>query len=334
MTAPGPTAGVGPWPPGDGAPGAAAGTRDDAGPVLRSAWAAGAAPAPGPRPAGGEEPPLALHPGPGSAGPPAPGEEAGCRIVVLASGEGTNLQALLDAEQQGWLGGRIVAVLSDRPGAGALRRAQRAGKPAVVVRPEPAAAGSSAEGTADGPGEGEAAPEGDPGAAAGAPLSAPIRPAPRAAGDRAAWDRAILAELGRWRPDLVVLAGFMRILGPAVVAAYRNRILNVHPSLLPAFPGKDAPRQALEHGVKVTGCTVHFVDEGVDTGPILLQAPVPVREDDDPARLHRRIQAAEHRLYPLAVRLVATGRVRVEGRRVRILAGAEPGAGGTGGWAG
>ncbi|HEY8552608.1 MAG TPA: phosphoribosylglycinamide formyltransferase [Thermaerobacter sp.] len=250
-----------------------------------------------------------------------------CRIVVLASGAGTNLQALLDAERRGRLGGRIVAVLSDRPGAGALDRARAAGKPAVLIRPDvrlegSGRAGSSGSGwrpqaVAGGPETpgGGAGTEARGGAAAyrrdGSPPSGVI--------GRAAWDRAILAELQRWRPDLVVLAGFMRILGPAVVAAYRNRILNVHPSLLPAFPGKDAPRQALEHGVKVTGCTVHFVDEGVDTGPILLQAPVPVLEGDDPETLHRRIQAVEHRLYPAAVRLVATGRVRLEGRRVRLL---------------
>lgn len=257
-----------------------------------------------------------------------------CRIVVLASGAGTNLQALLDAERRGRLGGRIVAVLSDRPGAGALDRARAAGKPAVLIRPDGGMAaadraGSSGRGApiqaqAGGrvrpggpraPGETGGRTDARGGGTGGRRDGGPSG----AVGDRSAWDRAILAELGRWRPDLVVLAGFMRILGPAVVAAYRNRILNVHPSLLPAFPGKDAPQQALAHGVKVTGCTVHFVDEGVDTGPILLQAPVPVLEGDDAATLHRRIQAVEHRLYPAAVRLVATGRVRVEGRRVRLL---------------
>ncbi|ADU51532.1 phosphoribosylglycinamide formyltransferase [Thermaerobacter marianensis DSM 12885] len=246
----------------------------------------------------------------------------GCRIVVLASGAGTNLQALLDAERRGRLGGRIVAVLSDRPGAGALDRARAAGKPAVLLRPDPGGPGPGRAGSSGAGGrwgtdrEGEAVTGAGSGSAAGCGTGGtPPAPTP----GREAWDRAILAELGRWRPDLVVLAGFMRILGPAVVAAYRNRILNVHPSLLPAFPGKDAPRQALEHGVRITGCTVHFVDEGVDTGPILLQAPVPVLAGDDAETLHRRIQAVEHRLYPAAVRLVATGRVRVEGRRVKIL---------------
>lgn len=203
------------------------------------------------------------------------------RIVVMASGEGTNLQALLQAERAGRLGGRIVAVLSDRPGSGALRRAKMAGRPAVLLDPaRPAGTESPAI--------------------------------------RRLWDQAILEELGRWAPDLVVLAGFMRILGPPVVEAYRHRIMNVHPSLLPAFPGRDAVRQALAHGVKVTGCTVHFVDEGMDTGPIILQAPVAVRPDDDVVTLTRRIQAAEHRLYPLAVQWFCQGRLVVEGRRVRV----------------
>jgi len=109
------------------------------------------------------------------------------------------------------------------------------------------------------------------------------------------------------------------VLGPAFVAAFRNRIMNIHPSLLPAFPGLHAQRQALEHGVKVAGCTVHFVDEGVDTGPIILQAAVPVLEDDTEESLAARILEQEHRLYPEAIRLYAAGRLRVEGRRVRIL---------------
>jgi len=118
---------------------------------------------------------------------------------------------------------------------------------------------------------------------------------------------------------LVALAGFMRLLPPPFVAAWWGRVMNVHPSLLPAFPGRDAPRQALEYGVRVTGCTVHFVDEGVDTGPIILQAAVPVRPDDDVASLTARIQRREHRLYPQAITLFAQGRLVLRGRRVEIL---------------
>lgn len=133
---------------------------------------------------------------------------------------------------------------------------------------------------------------------------------------RADFDRA-LAELLRQREvGLVCLAGFMRVLGPSFLGAFPGRILNVHPSLLPAFPGLHGPRQALGHGVKITGCTVHFVDEGTDTGPILAQAAVPVLPDDDEAALAARILQAEHRLYPLAVRLVAEGKVSARDRRV------------------
>jgi phosphoribosylglycinamide formyltransferase-1 len=116
--------------------------------------------------------------------------------------------------------------------------------------------------------------------------------------------------------DLVVLAGFMRIVKRGLLQAYPERVLNIHPSLLPAFPGLEAWRQALEYGAKVTGVTVHVVDAGVDTGPIVAQAAVPVRDDDTPETLHARIQALEHELYPAAVKALLTGRVRVQGRRV------------------
>jgi phosphoribosylglycinamide formyltransferase-1 len=135
---------------------------------------------------------------------------------------------------------------------------------------------------------------------------------------REAYDAELVATLGAHRVDLVCLAGFMRRLTPAFVAAFPGRVLNVHPSLLPAFPGLDAQRQALEHGVKQTGATVHLVDEGLDSGPIVLQEAVPVLEGDSVESLSARILEAEHRLYPRAVRLVLEGRCRVEGRRVRI----------------
>ena len=130
------------------------------------------------------------------------------------------------------------------------------------------------------------------------------------------YDRSLVYELRRHRVDLVCLAGFMRILSPLFVRSFRNRILNIHPSLLPAFPGLHPQRQALEYGVRFSGCTVHLVDEGVDSGPILLQAVVPVLESDDEESLAARILAEEHRLYPRAIGMLVRGDVRLEGRRV------------------
>ena len=144
---------------------------------------------------------------------------------------------------------------------------------------------------------------------------------PRDHPTREAFDKALIAVLAEWRVDLVCLAGFMRVLGSAFVQHFRGRLLNIHPALLPAFPGLHAQRQALAHGVKVAGATVHFVDEGVDTGPIVLQAAVPVLEDDTEEALSARILREEHRLYPEAIGLFAAGRLRIDGGRVRI---AEP----------
>ncbi|HET7745714.1 MAG TPA: phosphoribosylglycinamide formyltransferase [Vicinamibacteria bacterium] len=132
-------------------------------------------------------------------------------------------------------------------------------------------------------------------------------------------DRAVIAVLRHHLVELVCLAGYMRLLSPEFVRAYAGRILNVHPSLLPAFPGREAARQAVEHGVKVSGATIHFVDEQLDAGPILLQQPVAVADDDDAERLAARILEVEHALYPRAVRLVLDGRFRLEGRRVKVL---------------
>ncbi len=200
------------------------------------------------------------------------------RVAVLASGTGTNLQALLDDDA---VGPRVVLVVSDRREAGALRRASAAGVRAVHL---------------------------DPGDHA----------------SRDAYDMALLDLLRRERIDLVCLAGFMRILSPPIVRAFEGRMLNVHPSLLPSFRGAHAPRDALAWGARVTGATVHFVDEEVDHGPIIAQEAVPVLEGDDEADLHARIQEVEHRLYPRAVRLWLEGRLVVEGRRVRIREGAVP----------
>ena len=140
--------------------------------------------------------------------------------------------------------------------------------------------------------------------------------------DRASFDGALVAALRKHRVDLVCLAGFMRIIGTSLLEAFPQRVLNIHPSLLPAFPGLHAHRQALDAGVRFSGATVHVVDAGTDTGPILLQAVVPVLPGDDEDRLAARILVAEHRLYPEAVRLIAEGKVSLAGRRVAI-AGAE-----------
>jgi phosphoribosylglycinamide formyltransferase-1 len=196
-------------------------------------------------------------------------------LGVLASGRGSNLQAILDAIAGGRCPARVAVVVSDRKDAPALDRARQAGIRAVHL---------------------------DPGAYP----------------DRAAFDDAVAAVLDEHGVALVCLAGYMRVLSPGFVRRYRARILNVHPALLPAFPGLHAQRQALEHGARISGATVHFVDEGVDTGPIVLQGAVPVLPDDTEETLSARILAEEHRLYPEAIRLYAEGRLEVTGRRVRV----------------
>jgi phosphoribosylglycinamide formyltransferase 1 len=137
--------------------------------------------------------------------------------------------------------------------------------------------------------------------------------------EREAYDKLVIAALQEKRVDLVCLAGYMRLLSPQFVAAFRNRILNIHPSLLPAFPGLEAQRQALEHGAKFSGCTVHFVDENLDAGPIVLQSCMAIEDSDTPETLAERILREEHRIYTEAVRIVLEGRYRIEGRRVLIL---------------
>jgi phosphoribosylglycinamide formyltransferase-1 len=196
-------------------------------------------------------------------------------VGVLASGRGSNLQALLDACAAPGFPARVVVVISDREQAAALERARAAGVEALWVDPKDFA-------------------------------------------DRESFDAALVRELEARKVALVCHAGFMRILSPAYVRAFAGRALNVHPSLLPAFPGLHAQRQALAHGTKVAGATVHFVDEGVDTGPIVLQASVPVEPGDTEETLSARILAEEHRLYPAALRLFAEGRLEVVGRRVII----------------
>ena len=158
--------------------------------------------------------------------------------------------------------------------------------------------------------------EGAPGIEKARERAIPARVIPSKGLEREAYDRLVVAALEEARPDLVCLAGFMRLLSPYFVEHFRGRILNIHPSLLPAFPGLEAQRQALEHGVKFAGCTVHFVDENLDAGPIVLQAVVPIRDDDTPETLSARILDEEHRVYAEAVRIVLEGDYRIEGRRV------------------
>ena len=195
-------------------------------------------------------------------------------IAVFCSGEGTNLQAILNAVRAGRIPARVTLVISDRPRANALRRATHAGVEARYVNP-------------------------------------------KAYRTRGAYERALITLLRARRVRLVCLAGFMRILSPVFVRRYRHRILNIHPALLPAFPGVHAVRDALAWGVQVTGVTVHLVDELVDHGPILLQEAVAIAPRDTCATLLRRLHRVEHQLYPKAIRLVLQRRVRVTGRTVR-----------------
>ena len=162
--------------------------------------------------------------------------------------------------------------------------------------------------------------EGAPGLERAKARGIPSQMIPSKGLEREAYDKLVVAALHRACVELVCLAGFMRLLSPYFIAAFPHRILNIHPSLLPSFPGLEAQRQALEYGVKFSGCTVHFVDENLDAGPIVAQAVVPVRDEDTAESLAARILAEEHRIYSEAVRLVLSGKFRVEGRRVLALA--------------
>ena len=201
------------------------------------------------------------------------------RIAVMASGRGSNLQAIIEAIETGQVHAQLVAVISNKKDAPALERARKHGLPDLFVDPKPFA---------------------------GRPDS------------REAYDRALLEVLEQRNVELVLLAGYMKIVTAVLVNAYANRMMNIHPSLLPSFPGLDVQKKALDWGCKLAGCTVHFVTEGVDEGPIILQAAVPVLDSDTPEALADRILEQEHKIYPLAVQLFAEGRLRVEGRRVWI----------------
>lgn len=199
------------------------------------------------------------------------------RLGVLASGQGSNLEAIIKAIEQKALGAEIACVLSDVESAPALERARERELKAVYINPgkyktilEPEAQQKYIE---------------------------------------------ALKENGA---ELVILAGFMRVLKKSFIEAFKGRILNIHPSLLPAFPGLESWKQALSYGAKVAGVTVHLVDEGLDTGPIILQEAVGIKEDDTPEALHQRLQEKEHILYPLAIKLYSQGRLKILGRRVYI----------------
>jgi phosphoribosylglycinamide formyltransferase 1 len=197
------------------------------------------------------------------------------RVGVLASGNGSNLQALIDRSKEGSLPAEISCLISNNASAFALERARRHGIPAIYLDH-------------------------------------------RLFAGREAYDKAVVDSLREYGVELVALAGFMRIISPVLIDAFPNAIMNIHPALLPSFAGLHAQRQALDHGVKIAGCTVHFVDSGTDTGPIICQAAVPVVEGDTEESLSARILVEEHRLYPMAVKLFAEEKLSVEGRRVIV----------------
>ena len=207
---------------------------------------------------------------------PIPSSEAApARLVVLVSGTGTNLQALLDAATDPAYGAQVVAVGADRDGIEGLARAERAGLPTFVHR---------------------------------------VKDFP----DRAAWDRALTASVAEHRPDLVISAGFMKLVGTAFLTEFGGRFVNTHPALSPAFPGMHGAADALAYGVKVTGCTIFFVDDGVDTGPIVAQAAVRVEDDDTSDSLHERIKVAERALLVDTVGAMARRGFTIEDRKVRL----------------
>ena len=197
-------------------------------------------------------------------------------LGVLCSGRGTNLQSILAAVDSGQIPAPVGVVLTDKPDARALERAEKEGIPHFCVNRKQYA-------------------------------------------DKQAFEEALVEKLREHGVTLVILAGFMRILSPYFVHEFPGRILNIHPSLLPSFGGAHAHRDVLAYGVKVSGCTIHFVDEGMDSGPIILQTAVPVLDGDDEDTLAARVLEQEHKLYPRAIELFLNGKLKIEGRKVRIL---------------
>lgn len=202
-------------------------------------------------------------------------DKVNCRLGVLVSGSGTNLQAIIDRIEAGDIPATIACVISNKPDAFALTRAKKHGIPVVVHENSGFA-------------------------------------------NRQEYDAATVEILNSYGVNLVVLAGFMRILTNSMIDAFPNAIINIHPALLPSFPGLHAQQQALDYGVRYTGCTVHFVDCGTDTGPIILQSVVPVEQDDTEDSLSAKIQKEEHNLFPAAIKLFSQDRIKVEGRKVKI----------------
>jgi phosphoribosylglycinamide formyltransferase-1 len=198
------------------------------------------------------------------------------KFVVLASGRGSNFQAIVDKVAEGYIPATCKALISDNPDVGAIKKAEEAGIPARVV-------------------DYHAFP------------------------DKYAYETELIETIAEYSPDLIVLAGYMRILGNRIVDAYSDRMMNIHPSLLPAFPGLHAQQQALDYGTRIAGCTVHFVTRDMDAGPVIIQRVVQVLYDDDESSLAERILIEEHRAFPDAIRLFFKGRLVTEGRRVRIL---------------
>ncbi|MGY5142581.1 MAG: phosphoribosylglycinamide formyltransferase [Nitrosopumilus sp.] len=201
-------------------------------------------------------------------------------LGILISGRGSNMEYILKAIKKKKIPIKAAVVISNKPDAAGLKIAQKMGVPIEVVQSK------------------------------------------GFEGSRADYDKKIISVLTKYgvtqKNGLVCLAGFMRIISPEFVKKYKNKILNIHPALLPAFPGLDSQKQALDYGVKFTGCTVHFVDSGMDTGPIIIQAVVPVKEGDTDKELSKRILKEEHRIYPEAVNLIAKGKVKVSGRKTVI----------------
>ena len=197
------------------------------------------------------------------------------KIAILVSGDGSNLQAIIDAIESGNVNAELVCVVSNKANAYALKRADKHSIPTIVLENSRFA-------------------------------------------NRVDYDTNLAEMLKNLDVQLVVLAGFMRLLSPAMIDAFPNAIMNIHPALLPSFPGLDPQQQALDYGVKVSGCTVHFVDCGTDTGPIIIQAAVPILNDDTAASLAIRIKEAEYKIYPKAINLFANKKLSINGRKVSI----------------
>lgn len=198
-------------------------------------------------------------------------------LGVLASGSGSNFQSIVDNIESGYLDATVSVLITDNPGAGAIKRAKKHNINCLVIKPK------------DFP-------------------------------DRPSYNSRIAEELKKNGVELVILAGFMRVVDKVLINLYPNRIMNIHPALLPSFPGLHGQKQAADHGVKISGCTAHFVDKGMDTGPIIIQAAVPVYHDDTEASLGKRILKQEHRIFPYAIKLYSEGKISIKGRKV-IIAG-------------